>query len=447
MAVNNFATNTGIKDILRISFPMMISSLSSHFMMILDQLILSRYSLDAMTGAASASVWCAAIQCAAMSITMVSGAFAGNYNGACKFKLAGSPTWQMIWFSAALFALSIPLSFFMADICVPRNLASEGIPYFKILMFFSPVTGIYYAISSFFIAINKGSLVTKSILASNVVNIVLDITLVFGCFGIEQYKGAAGAAIGTVAAWITNMLILFACFLRKDIRQKYGTDYFKLRLQKMKECLKLGVAGGIGHIFEMSSWGIIYYLLAKVGKEIAMIQSIAVSVNIFMAFIVSGLEKGIMAMTSNLLGANLKEKISIILKNGIFIHLSCTILASVVFIFFPEIITSNFIHFDVSKEVLDQTLTILKMVLIYFLFDGIVWVIAGVIEGGGDINYTMVSIAMCLWFLGAVPTFILSKLGMLSIELTWTFLIASVVTIVGILYHRYKSDKWIHIKV
>lgn len=434
-------------NIFKVSLPLMISALSSHCMLILDQLVLARYSIDAMTGASSASPWCSALQYATMSITMVAGAFVGNYNGAKKFKMASIPVWQMIWFSLALLLISIPLALCTSTVCIPDALQSDGAPYFKILMSMAPICGVYYSLASFFIAIGKGGIVTISIIIANIVNVTVDTILVFGLFGIDYFTGTTGAAIGTVLANLTNIAILFTFFVRKDIRQKYDTLNFRLKLIKLKEYLKLGIAGGIGHIFEMLAWSIMYYLLASLGKEIALIQSIAVSVNLFMAFIVSGLEKGIMSITSNLLGAGMRSQLPNLLKKGLFIHfLFAGVFACVIF-FFPNVILNNFIRFDVDNEVIMKAILILKIVLLYFLADGSVWVIAGIIEAGGDINYTMITIASALWVIVTIPSYILYKLGMLHIEITWLLLFAAVVSIFFILYHRYKTNKWIHIEV
>ena len=443
----DFIKNITVWNVFKVSMPLMISALSSHLMLILDQLVLARYSIDAMTGASAASIWCGALQCAAMSITMIAGAFVGNYNGAKKFKLAGIPVWQMIWFSLSLFIISIPISMFAGEFCIPESLRSEGVPFFKILMFAAPISGVYYSLASFFVAIGRGILVTISAILANVVNVTIDIILVFGFFGIDGFQGSVGAAIGTVSAIIINTSFLLFCFFRKSIREKYKTLNFKLRINKLKECLKLGAAGGVGHIFEMSAWSIVYYLLATMGKEVAMIQSIAVSVNIFMAFIVSGLEKGVMAITANLLGAGVKDKIKILLKKALIIHFIFTGIAAIIFLFFPEIIINNFIKFDVGSDVVQHAILVLRLVLLYFLFDGVVWVIAGVIEAGGDISYTMITIATCLWIFVTIPSYILYKFGMLQVEFTWIMLFVAVVSISIILYHRYKSDKWNHIKI
>lgn len=443
----NMIEDITVWKVFKVALPLMISALSSHFMLILDQLVLARYSIDAMVGASSASSWCTVLQLAIMSTTMIAGSFVGNYNGAGKYEQASTPVWQMIWFSVFLFAISIPLAMFLSDICIPSNLQTEGIPYFKVLMCAVPIHGIYHSLASFFVSIGKGYLISIGAILANIVNIVVDVILVFGYFGIDEYKGSVGAAIGTVAAVLVNTIFLFICFFRKNIREKYRTTNFKLHIDKMKEYLRLGLAGGISHMFETSSWSVIYYLLANVSKWEAMIQSIAFSVYLFMAFIVCGLEKGAMAISSNLLGAKKRDRIQNVLSKSLYIHFAFILAIAGIFKFYPELIVNNFIHFDIPPEIFHRAVNILWLVLLYFLVDGVAWIVAGILEAGGDINYMMISIASCLWALVTIPDYFLYRNGMLHVEGTWILLFISVATSTTILYYRYKSDKWIHIKV
>ena len=426
---------------------MMISALSSHIMLILDQLVLARYSVEAMTGSTSAFLWSSIIQCICLSTTMISGVFAGHYNGAKKYHLAGIPVWQMIWFSLSLFFISVPSGLFLGEYCIPEALQSEGIPYFMCLMIFSPITGIIYSMSSFFVSTGRGIVVTIAAVLANISNVILDIVLVFGYFGIDQFQGSLGAAIGTVLSWGINISILSYFFFKKDNRNKYKTLEYKLKFSMMKKCLKLGAPGGLGHTFEMAAWSIVYYLLAEIGKDYAIIQTMAFSVNVCLSFIASGLEKGIMAMTSNFLGAGQKHKIKTILHKGLAIHFIFTSFLFVILYGFPELITSQFIRFDVSSETIDMAFFILKLVWIFFLFDGALWVIAGIIEAGGDINFTMWSIATCLWIFTALPAIILYHFKILSIEMTWGLLIFTVIAVNILLHLRYRYGKWIKIKV
>ena len=115
--------------------------------------------------------------------------------------------------------------------------------------------------------------------------------------------------------------------------------------------------------------------------------------------------------------------------------------------YYIEIVINNFIRFDVAPEIVERATTILWFVLLYYFVDGFVWIIAGILESGGDINYMLITIASCLWGIVTIPDYLLYKLEMLHVERTWMLLFVSVATSATILYHRYKSDKWIHIEV
>ncbi|MDR3224412.1 MAG: MATE family efflux transporter [Holosporales bacterium] len=432
-------------DVFKISWPMIVSSFSSHLMMILDQLILANYSLDAMTAAASASVWCMTLQCSTASITMISGSIVGNYNGAGKYDLCGIPVWQMLWFSSFLFAISIPIAFFCGNICIPENLQKDGLPYFRLVMLFAPLSGFSYTLSSFFVSIGKGALVTMSIMITNIVNVLLDIVLVFGLFGITGFVGSSGAAVGTVVSQAVNVTILTICFFKKKIRTRYGTTNFKLRLAKMRGYLKLGTLAGFAHIVELSAWGVLYHLLANTDKKMAAIHAIAFSVNLFLAFVVSGLERGMLAISSNLLGSGLRDKIPQALKSGISIHLMFMAVIASVFFFAPEFILRSFIKFDILEELISDGTLILRLVFLYMLFDGICWIIAGVMEGGGDISFTMLTIATCICSIVAIPALILYFIGNLNVYIVWLLLDVTIVVITYALYRRYKSNRWIRL--
>lgn len=439
--------DTSFRGILKFSMPMMISALSSQMMLILDQLVLAHYSANAMAGATSAFLWSSVIQCIALSTTMIAGVYVGHYNGAKKYFLAGSPVWQMIYFSIFLFGASIPAGLFLGETLIPKALQTEGIPYFKCLMIFSPLTGVVASLCAFFVSIGRGSLVTISVTISNLFNIAANIIFVFGLYGVTCFKGSIGAAMGTVLSWVVNIAFLSYFFFKKEIRKKYGTLNFKLRKKLMKKCLKFGLPGGIGHTFEMAAWGYVYYLIAQIGTETALIQTMAVTVNIFLVFIASGLEKGVMSMTSNLLGAGEPRKIKKLLHKGLAIHLTFASLLFFVFYIFPEIITSQFIRFEVAPETITQAFFVLKLVWVFFVFDGLLWVTAGVIEAGGDINYVTWSIAISLWGFVAIPSALMSHLGTLNIEKIWYLLIMSAISLTAVLYSRYRSGKWVKIHI
>ena len=434
--------------ILKVSTPTILSALSTNIMQIMDRLILAKYSTTAMTSATASGVWCGTIQCATISMIFIAGAFVGNYNGAGKYKLAGVPVWQMIWFSLFLFLLSIPMSKYLGPYCVPTNLQADGIPYFEILMAWTPIFCLKASISLFFIAIGKGFLITIAVLIAMVINFIADIVLVFGCFGITQFMGTPGAAIGTILAELSEVVFLSICFFKKNIRQQYGTLNCKLRLKRLNKYLKLGFLASIGHIVESVIFSFIVFFLTSISNEMALIQTISSTLYSFFLFFVSGLEKGIMSIASNLLGAKMRCKIDILLKRGIVLHCVITLIISAFIFIYPSIFINSFIDMNsASHELINEIILVMGLMMITFLFDGVVWIEAGILEAGGDVNFMMATIAGCITAFVAIPAGFLIYSNTFSVEWDWILYSLSSVIASIILLKHYRSNKWIHINV
>ena len=124
------------------------------------------------------------------------------------------------------------------------------------------------------------------------------------------------------------------------------------------------------------------------------------------------------------------------------------LLLFVFLLFFPNLIIMNFINIhEISSELHQHLLNVLIIAGITFIFDGIVWVEIGILEAGGDMNYMMMTIAVCFAIFMAIPIFYLIDISSLSVEMMWILYTLTDVACVLLLLHRYKSNKWIKIKV
>lgn len=441
-------TDTSYSTILKVSAPTMLSALSSNIMEVIDQMILAHYSPEAMAGAASAGMWCGTFRCTTISLVFIAGAFVGNYNGAGKYKFAGMPVWQMIWFSMFLFVLSIPISMFCGPYAIAPALQAEGLPYFKLLMACVPIFTMRSAINAFFIAIGRGYLVAISVFIAIIFNTIVDLILVNGHCGITAFMGAKGAAIGTIVAGISELVFAFVFFLNKQTRKKYNTLNCKLRLRHLKRYIKMGAFASTGHVCENLVYSLIYYCLARTSTEYAVIQTICLTTYMFLLTAVMGIEKGIMSMTANLLGAKLQSKIDKLLLRGIIMHIAIAIIFSAVVMLFPNIIIGNFIDLNTADpDFINRTINVLHAVLLCYVIDGIVWVEAGVLEGGGDLNFQMVVLALSAWICIAFPIFLMYHAGTLTEGKNWTLSVCSATLNAITLFKRYRSGRWIHISI
>lgn len=98
-----------IRELWRISFPLMISTFASLLMIFTDRIFLARYSLEALNASVNAGTLAWAIVGGCGMVTAMSEVFVAQYNGAGKLREIGRPVWQMIWFAIFSLALFIPL--------------------------------------------------------------------------------------------------------------------------------------------------------------------------------------------------------------------------------------------------------------------------------------------------------------------------------------------------
>src|SRR5271154_819728 len=88
-----------IRELWRISFPLMISTFASLLMIFTDRIFLARYSLSDLNASVTAGTLAWAIISGLGMITAMSEVFVAQYNGAKRYDKLGAPVWQMIWFA------------------------------------------------------------------------------------------------------------------------------------------------------------------------------------------------------------------------------------------------------------------------------------------------------------------------------------------------------------
>src|SRR5579872_2631850 len=92
-----------IRELWTVSYPLMISTLATLFMLFTDRIFLAHYSLSALNASVNAGTLAWAFMGGFSMITAMSEVFVAQYNGARQYLRIGAPVWQMIWLS--LFSL------------------------------------------------------------------------------------------------------------------------------------------------------------------------------------------------------------------------------------------------------------------------------------------------------------------------------------------------------
>ncbi|TGW14909.1 MATE family efflux transporter [Candidatus Hepatobacter penaei] len=425
-------------------FPLMMSAFSFELIFGFNRLVLAHYSLDALNAASSVDIFCFTFQFSLVGLTTIAEVFAGQYFGARDYKKMPIAIWQMIWLSLFAGIVFVILGFTLGETLIPQDLLKEGLPYFRWMMSFAFLLPIITAVSSFFVAQGKTRAVFLASFFASVLNCLFSYTLVFGLAGWIPSFGAQGAAIATVLAGVFQFLFLFAAFLSPQNRATFHTHKPTWDFVHMKKCFSIGTPNAINYLVEMGGWSILIFFLSQKGKDYLTVRSWISFLFVFFGAFTQGLERGVIAIASNLLGS--KGNLALLHKT----LRSCAILITsiggpmvVAVGAFIHMLTPLFFGHNLPSELMVSIAWATYGIGFFFLLDSMAWCTTGVLTSGGDTRFVMIMNATASWVCVAIPGMIWLTYFPSTPSSVWFYLspLYGLVNLTG-LFLRYYSGSW-----
>lgn len=456
-------TDTSIRKVIQISAPLMISSFLNYTMMIFDRIIVSIYSLEALTSITSAATFAWTFTFSLFLLGRNTESFVAQYNGAARFRDIGPVLWQMIWISLFSITLFFPIAYWgskhLFSSSVTAELSSE---YFFWIVCFGPFYPLQGTLSAYFIGQGKVKYISYVAISANIVNILLDYIFVFG-WGPIPCMGVKGAAFAT------NIGIIFQCicfaifiFQKKNIVNNNLLD-FRLRWNLLVKYLKVGIPISIGSAIEMFGWGIFYLLISQM--DVLSITTAALSefMILIFFFFAEGIGEGILTISGNLMGAKKEHLVPSLHRSAIKIHLIFAVFSGIIimglsdfwiqFIFdFKSIfIEESISHLSNLIKTYPQFMHECRIILIftwfYLISMGLKWNVYSILAAAGDTLFISVTNIISIWTLCVLPVyFIVFQKGYPS----WlAFMIAGIYDLItyAIYLKRYSSGIWKKIRL
>jgi len=436
---------TKTMEILKFTVPMILSALSVSLMIIIDRLVLTRYSIEAVNAVTLAGFFVSVSVFMWISVAQIATVFVGQYNGKGEFKKTGRPVWQMIYLALFAACIFIPSSFFVEKFCfIPESFRSEGIPYQRIFMMFAPLQIVFVALSTFFIGRKQSNIIVVSVFLGNIVNFFLDVALVFGVQGVVTPLGTVGAAIASASSQFFQVVILMFLFLKQKYRDDFGTLDFKFRKSLFWGCLKVGIPFSFGKLLNMIAWYLVLLFFSYSSNLLATIISAEFMVLVIFTFFANGMEGAVSSMVSNLIGQNDFGGVVSLLKTLIGFNIMVAAVFSIPLLFLNDIVFYMLnLPIDVSSEFYPQFCFILKATFVIVVAEGFFYTFVGVLSAGGDTKYPMCLEIISSWVGAVLPTAILYVSGKLNdVYIAYSIIPFSYVLNCVFVYLRYKKAFW-----
>ncbi len=432
-----------IRELWHISFPLMISSLASLFMIFTDRIFLAHYSVAALNASVNAGTLAWAFMAAVGMITAMSEIFVAQYNGAKQYKRLGIPTWQMIWFSLFSLLFFVPMAVWGAPLIYGGDAhAHLEIPYFRLLMLFGPSYALMTAFAGFFIGRGKTQMMIWLAIIGNLINIVLDWVLIFGVKGYIPEMGIDGAAIATCTGYLFESVVLGYFFLKKENRTQYGTAYWRLNMKEMKKCFMVGLPQGIFYGLEVLGWAAFYWMMTQMGETHITMSSICQTFAILLSFFCDGLSRGAAALAGNFIGSRRFDLVQKVLKSGFTLLIGFTAVTALILLLDPvDLVRLLFIE---NPGVISEGSLKICMILsfAYIFFDGLRWLFSGLLVAAGDSFFLLIAGSLSVWVFLLAPVYFIVVRQNLPVEYAWGLTVFYAALFFAVYWIRFHQGAW-----
>ncbi|WP_270474826.1 MATE family efflux transporter [Clostridium cochlearium] len=347
--------------------------------------------------------------------------------------------------------VSISLIMTLIALLMPENIISlfnkdpqviqSGAKYLKVISVSYILTAITLAYSISLRCIGEAIIPMAISGIALITNVFFNYGLIFGHFGLPAL-GVKGAALATVIARLVECVaLLIYVYSKKGVLAASIKEMTDINMKFINKIYRTIASV----LFNEACWGLAMVMYAaiygRIGtKAIASIQICTTVQNLFMV-VTLGVANASAVMIGNKIGEGKEEegkeyakkftKMGIVL--GIILGFSMALSA-------PFILNL----FNVSKEVMTTSLLILYItsaIMVMRVFNAVM--IVGVLRGGGDAKYALISEAVTMWLVGLPLTLIAAFIIKLPV-----YIVASMAGIEEfgkfiLSYKRVKSNKWI----
>lgn len=422
-------------------------------MNVIDRLLLTRYSLDALAAAMPAGMVHWTLMSIPIGVVLYVNTFVAQYDGAKQpdrvvasvwqgfflAVVAGIATMALIPFAPALFAYSGH----------DPNVVELEVKYFTTLCWGSVTYTIANAFSCFYTGRRATHVVMWVNLLSVLVNFVVDYLLIFGK-GPFPELGIEGAAWGTVAARTVACVMYFVLLKRWN---DHGAHDFrgwpKFDGELMKRLLRFGMPNGIHFFIDIFGFTVFVLLIGSIGSRELAATSLAFNLNTLAFIPLFGFGMAVSTLVGNRVGEERLDIAEATTWNAFKLASMWMGMFVVVYLVTPDLVLDIYSRDDKAtdfEEIRGLVIVLLRFVAAYCFFDGMAVVFSSAVRGAGDTRFPMLVSFVGCWVVMVLPTAILNYYGG-NLLWSWAACTTYIVLIGFTMLFRFRGGKWKTMKV
>ncbi|MCP4639807.1 MAG: MATE family efflux transporter [bacterium] len=435
---------------MRMAWPIITGSLSYAFMQFFDQVMVSKYSDTALAAVPIAGLAVFTLSTFILGVVGCVSTFVSQSLGRGEKENCAKYTWQGIYVSLVtgvvalvLWPLAEPLFGLFPHSPEVRELE---VTYFQIRLFGFVFIAWQAALSSFFQSVNRPRVPMWTAFYGNLLNIVLNLLLIFGYCGFPRL-GVAGAAIATVIAQLVQTAMLQWVFMNAKTHAEFGTrTSMAVDRQKIRELMRIGWPGGLSFFMDVANWSVFSMVIVGYFGDTALKAHNAAIAFMHMSFLPAvGLNQAIAPIVGQWIGRNdiPRAKSRTYTAMRIAIVYMATV-GTIMAIFGKPLIRA---FFTTDPEVVAMGHTLLILAALFQAFDGVNIVMFGALRGAGDTRW-MLMMTIVFGYGYFIPLSLLFAFVLnLGAVGAWYGATIFIVTLSGVVYWRFQGERWRKVRI
>ena len=435
----------GIKPMMQIAFPLMISTSTVAIMLFIDRLYLRQVSQEAMNASLSGGFTSFAFQSFFIGIIGFSTALVAQNYGARQFHNCPRVLTQTIVFSCCSVPLILALipagRWVLAIVGLSDGEVLQAQTYLTILMAGTGLDLFRNSLNSYFGGLGQTKVVLLATFVMAIANVSANYILIFGKLGFPAL-GIEGAAYGTIFAWFTGLVTLCVVYLKQIRFPEYQLlGSFQFDLEILKKLVRFGFASGLEIALLIFAIDLMILTLKSYGADVSTAITVGLTWIQTLHIPVIGLEIGTMSLVGRFIGARDTDSVSDSVFSGLLLASSYASIAALAFLFATDTMVLMFLESDSSTATLN--LAIWGTQLNAFIIFVISWsgILGGALRGAGD-TYGAMTIFATFWWFQFFLMFILVRLVKLGPDDVLAIHIFSSPLLLIAMMIRFRSGVW-----
>jgi len=443
---NDLKVKVDSRQILSIAMPITLAILVPQLNLLVNSIFLGHLSNQALGNAGITGVFYLIFAVAGHGLNSSMQSVFSGYAGSGKPEAFKTVLSQGIRISIQLSVLFILFTWFIAPFILQQVSSPDSYPmemsFLRIRILGLPFLFLFQMGNSFLISSLNSRFLMIGFLFEALVNVLFDYLLIFGKMGFPQ-MGFNGAAVASVMAECTGMIVVFAVIFITGLKKKYGLlKSFSYNNVISKEIKKIALPLILQFIISLTTWLIFFLLIESKGPIAKAVSNTMRNVFGLAGVFIWAFAGTSNTMVSNLIGQNRKEMVIPVVKKISLWSLGLCMLMICFLNLFP---VTFFSLFGQDESFLAEGIPVIRMVSLGMIFMSIsnIWLNAVTGTGNTRINLQIEIISISLYL---VYTWYFMKMHYISLSIAWSNEFVYWVSILFMASGYMFSKKWMHMQ-